>query len=1143
MATAAVTRAALGGGTSGSRVLYATPLAGEVTRPVRAGASSVVLQMQPTRIVTVAGSPATVTGLIPGNGYRIRVRAVDAAGNVSDWSEERTLSTPGGSSGAVTTQNFGAVTSGQITGLTPSTSYTVRIRATDGSGNWSDWSSSVPFTTAATGPTAVGGRARPVVRNGTVVLDVTATPPGGETIIGHSWAIVGGGAGSLTNATTATPTYTAPGSGSGVVTVRDTVTASGGGSATADVLVSYGATIVGAENALTGTPRATWDLSSPNFGGVSTLQGFCDGFTINRTGTASFKIAQSDGAGWTAEVFRLGYYNGDGARSYGTVTPTGPQLTASQSQPAPGDADAVTTKLSADAGNWSTTLTWTPPAWAPSGIYVLRLNRTGGGASHVMFIVRDDARAANLMFMPADSTWNAYNAWGGMGGDQYTGNSLYYGTPVDQYNADCARFVSYNRPVVNRGAADVGRSYGAVEWSTFFTSEYGMLRFIERNGIDVKYYGCIDAGGDPTGTHLKGGSGRGVCNAAIFVGHNEYWSDAMRSGWEAARDAGVSIFSCAGNEVFWRTVGSSPDSDGRPRIIECYKSTIGSRASTGRTQWTGTWRDPDGAGKGGNAPENAFTGTIFTVNGPNLKALVVPFAGGYSAQPLWRNTSVASLTTGQQYTSGSQILGFEWDTYGPAGTDSTSANFMAAPHPRTRYCSDATYAVSGDLLTDAGDVYGSGNATHRLVVYPGGAGAIVFGVGTVNWPFGVDDANTYQQGTDNTSSVIQQATLNILTDMGAPPTTLMSGLTQPSPVTWFADVAASLPITATLAATATRSTPGSGGLAVTATLTTAGTTTRPAAASLAATATLIAAPARSAPAAASLVATATLAATTARTAPTTAALAVTATLTAAATTSSAAGADAALAVTATLTAGSVNEATIGVALTLTATLTAAPARSAVVAASLPVTATLATASTATRHAAAALPVTATLTVSPLGDSTAQASLAAAATLAAGALRQALPVAALPVAATLAAGAARTATSSAALVVTAALTADAVVGAAPLPIGASLAISASITTAAGRSAAGSASLPAVATLTATMVLAPARAAASLAVTVTLTTEGLAFGTRTAGAALAVLAVLTASLTTDSDVRQFVVVDSRARLRNLAEPGPTRIRTTS
>ncbi len=271
------------------------------------------------------------------------------------------------------------------------------------------------------------------------------------------------------------------------------------------------------------------------------------------------------------------------------------------------------------------------------------------------------------------------------------------------------------------------------------------------------------------------------------MGHNEYWSDAMRAGWEAAKSAGTSLFFCAANEVFWRAVGHGADASGRPRTWECYQSTIASRGSVGRPQWTGTWRDPDGAGKGGDAPENTLTGTIFVVNGPDLRPLVVPCDGGYSATPLWRHTSVAALTAGQAWASPAQILGFEWDTYGPAGTSSPAAAYLAPPHPDAVFCSHVTYPIpSGLLLTGPGDEYDSaGTATHRLVVHPGGAGSVTFGTGTINWSLGLDSANTYQVGGDNTSTVIRQATINVLADMGVTAATLMSGLAAPTRVHWW----------------------------------------------------------------------------------------------------------------------------------------------------------------------------------------------------------------------------------------------------------------------------------------------------------------------------------------------------------------------
>lgn len=671
----------------------------------------------------------------------------------------------------------------QVTGLNPGVSYEVRVRARDAAGNWSAFSAPAEFVTASTAaPTVVAGRPRPVRVGGSVVVDAAVTPPAGETITGYAWTIVAG-SGTLAGASTSTPTFLPPGSGLGTSVVRATVTASGGGTATADVTVGYGPTIVAAENQLPGTPRDVWDLTAPNLGGISSLQGFCDGFSVDKASTVSFKIGQSDGAGWNADIYRLGWYAGAGARHYGTLTPDSGQLTASQAQPSPADVDPTTTLPSLDCSTWAATLTWTPPVWAPSGMYLLRLNRTGGGASHILWVLRDDARSADLMFMPADSTWQAYNAFGGLGAGQYAGNSLYYGTAVNQYHGDCARYISHNRPLVNRGACDPGRDYGAVRWSNFFTSEYGLLRFVERNGCDVKYYSCLDAAGDPDGDLLA------TVNAALFVGHNEYWSDGMRTGWETAKAAGMSVFSAAGNEVFWRLVGTNPDSQGRPRTWECQKSSIGGRGND-RPAWTGSWRDTAGTGKGGGQPENTFTGTIFCVNGPDLRPLVVPVAGGYAAQPMWRHTAVAELGAGQSWTSPAQILGFEWDTYGPAGVSTTAAGFMAAPHPQTRYASTVTYPIdAGLLLTDAADEYATaGTATHRLVVHPSSdSGGITVGTGTCNWALGVDDANTWQVGSNNVSPVLQQATLNLLTDMGAPPSTVMGGLTAPTPVVWYGD--------------------------------------------------------------------------------------------------------------------------------------------------------------------------------------------------------------------------------------------------------------------------------------------------------------------------------------------------------------------
>ena len=60
-----------------------------------------------------------------------------------------------------------------------------------------------------------------------------------------------------------------------------------------------------------------------------------------------------------------------------------------------------------------------------------------GGASHIVFIVRDDASHSDLLFQTSDTTWQAYNSYGG--------NSLYTGAPAGR-----AYKVSYNRPFTTR---------------------------------------------------------------------------------------------------------------------------------------------------------------------------------------------------------------------------------------------------------------------------------------------------------------------------------------------------------------------------------------------------------------------------------------------------------------------------------------------------------------------------------------------------------------------------------------------------------------------------------------------------------------------------------------------------------------------
>src|SRR5439155_12030459 len=103
---------------------------------------------------------------------------------------------------------------------------------------------------------------------------------------------------------------------------------------------------------------------------------------------------------------------------------------------------------------------------AVTGIYFARLVREDtSGASHVVFVVRDDASHADLLYQTSDTTWQAYNDYGG--------NSLYTGSPDGR-----AYKVSYNRPFNTRTNSTE---------DFVFNAEYPMVRWLEANGYDLAY--------------------------------------------------------------------------------------------------------------------------------------------------------------------------------------------------------------------------------------------------------------------------------------------------------------------------------------------------------------------------------------------------------------------------------------------------------------------------------------------------------------------------------------------------------------------------------------------------------------------------------------------------------------------------------
>ena len=89
-------------------------------------------------------------------------------------------------------------------------------------------------------------------------------------------------------------------------------------------------------------------------------------------------------------------------------------------------------------------------------------------------------------------------------------------------------------------------------------------------------------------------------------------------------------------------------------------------------------------------------------------------------------------------------------------------------------------SVSGvDYLQDHGSSYALGTGNHSLTLYRHASGALVFGTGTVQWSWGLDDH--HDRGNAPPSLAMQQATINLFADMGTQPVTLQPGLVLAAP--------------------------------------------------------------------------------------------------------------------------------------------------------------------------------------------------------------------------------------------------------------------------------------------------------------------------------------------------------------------------
>jgi hypothetical protein len=264
-------------------------------------------------------------------------------------------------------------------------------------------------------------------------------------------------------------------------------------------------------------------------------QGFTSKFSYDPGDRIDIKISFNESQ-LNLKIYRLGYYNGVGARLYHEQS-----LKAYYSFDQPPCIIDIESNL-VDCSNWYNTYSWIIPNTAVSGIYVILPTASKGKqiyyGNYIPFVVRrpwNENVRGEILFKTSDYTWVAYNKYGGW--NLYRGNGSY---KFDQR----AYKVSYNRPFSNR----LPKVLGGAHQNFVFGSEYPMLQWLEKHGYDVDYASCFDV----ESIYLKNPSQLLHYKVLLSVGHDEYWTLQLRQTFEFAREYGIHLGFFSGNEIFWQ---------------------------------------------------------------------------------------------------------------------------------------------------------------------------------------------------------------------------------------------------------------------------------------------------------------------------------------------------------------------------------------------------------------------------------------------------------------------------------------------------------------------------------------------------------------------------------------------------------------
>lgn len=445
---------------------------------------------------------------------------------------------------------------------------------------------------------------------------------------------------------------------------------------------------VASENARQGSKD--WELSKPATN--REIEGYASNVSVRPKESVELHVSTASKT-FDITIYRLGWYGGMGGRLVfrATSVPGGLRPT-----PEPRKGDGLV------ECHWPVSYTVPIGADWVSGVYLAQLTASGSGRqSYAPFVVlekRGLAHPAPYLFQCSVTTWQAYNAWGG--------KSLYDFNSKGEVRA---RRVTFNRPYGSGPGAWAGM--GAGELLTMAHTaraggwEYPMIRWLERNGYDVAYATNIDVASDPDAF-----VGR---RAMLIVGHDEYWSRAMRTNVEAARDRGIHLGIFAANVGYWQIRLEPSPYGGADRVMFCTKDAEQDSVYDTEADADLTVRFRDLHPR---RPENSLSGMM--ISGEDVQADFVPVPA-QRGHWVFAGTTIAQGTT----TRLPGLCGYEVDR--SYGDDSLFAKW--SPPGLT-------------VLARVPIVSSNGKKTvTESTIYTARSGAIVFSTGTMQWSWGLDD--------------------------------------------------------------------------------------------------------------------------------------------------------------------------------------------------------------------------------------------------------------------------------------------------------------------------------------------------------------------------------------------------------------------